>query len=230
MKIRNKIWAMVLLIAVMVTTILPVVNAQAAVSSAEKKKILAFFKENCEDYMYYDTFRTEKFVFTDEIKTDIAVRSLVINGSIRNLEMGSINNMNHIILLNEKYKPGFGMLCKCSKSQKTKIEKQGKRMFGNSFKLSFGTRTYDKIYPLLAPQTSDKKYLTNEAGDWEDRTQTKIKSVTKKNGIYTVKFNLVRKDWDDGEINARAICTMKLKKNGSSYIIKDIKQSKKRYY
>ena len=228
MKTKNRLCAFVLMIAVISFVVFPVVNVQAAVSSTEKKEILRFFENNCEDYMYYDTFYEKDFVFNKYVKTDMAVNQLILNRLETDDSILGIFDEG----LREKYGSCYGGMIKCSKALKNKIKKQGQTMFGSSFKASFGQGKKQENCTLLYRQSYDKNYLLVDAFDYDCWTITKLKSVTKKNGIYTAKFSLTRSDYGydpNTPIKCKAVCTMKLKKQGSSFIVKDIKQTKTMY-
>ncbi|MDD7642728.1 MAG: hypothetical protein PUK75_09695 [bacterium] len=204
-------------------------NKAEAVSSSEQKKIEKFLDKYTSEY--FDQCRAtilfrkgQVFQLNKKRKTDMAIMALNPDSSFIKLEKSYSDQ------LWKKYNPYRGLWI-YSKGMKTKIMKSGKKLFGSSFELEF---THDTPYSELAdryyyffPLSYDNKYLVNNIVDWGDcDVKHEYMSVKKKNGLYVVKAKYTYVEPVETEKYKESTnITVKLKKNGNSYIISDIKCS-----
>ncbi|MCI7129936.1 MAG: hypothetical protein MSA09_05155 [Lachnospiraceae bacterium] len=205
-------------------------NRTEAVSQSEEKKIEKFLDKYTSEY--FDQCRVtlllkkdqQVFQLNKKRKTDMAIMALNPFSSLKNAEAEYTDQ------LWQKYNPYRG-LWTYSKGIKNKIMQSGKKLFGNSFELVFTQdnprNDADDRYDYFFPLSSDKKYIVNNIVDWGDcDVRHEYMSVKKKNGIYVVKAKYTYvAPTESEEYKESTIFTVKLKKNGSSYIIADIKCS-----
>ena len=145
-------------------------------------------------------------VYTLEFKNDTFQSQYVDNDEVRN-----------------KYSSYVGGVYKYSKKAKSIIKKRGKKLFGNSYKISFATsknNSYSRWY--LSPKSSDGKVILPNLYDTGDYgTKTKYQSIKKVSGVYVVKIKML--GYCDGEpTGSKKEYTVKLKPHGNSFIIKSI--------
>lgn len=203
-------WALVL-VFVQVPTV-----AQAKVTASEKQKIEKFLEKNCESYLEECWHRggviQDGFKLDNRIKTDMVV--------YLTKEFEGVNDSTYSAL-QKKYNLGEVFLYKYNKVAKNRIVKKGKQIFGSSFKVSFASEPeINLVYGIV--KLGNKKYIVDGGctdTSWNDKWE--YSSISKKNGVYTIKAELTSDDYKEAE---RFI--IRLKKSGSSYIIKSIKSTK----
>mgnify|MGYP003469222833 FL=1 len=214
----RKIVAFLCITAVLVTTLLAggTVEAATKVSASEKAKVKKTIGQ-IEDYLCYCNYcdwNSKTFKFDNTRKTDMAIHTLPydkINSEYKNTDR-----------LMEKYGFYAGGY-KYSKKAKSLIKQRGKQMFGNSYQLSFVTERKSGQKPYLYPLTYDKKYIKMNAYDWGDYCQSlAYKSISKISGGYLVKLK-VTETLEEKSTGKSKTFTVKLKKQGKSLIINDIK-------
>lgn len=204
-------------------------NKAEAVSTSEQKKIEKFLDKYTSEY--FDQCRVtilfkkgQVFQLNKKRKTDMAIMALNPYSSFIKSDKSDSDQ------LWKKYNPYRG-LWTYSKGVKNKIMQSGKKLFGNSFELEF---THDKPYSETAdrydyffPLSNDNKYLINNIVDWGDcDVKHEYMSVIKKNGLYVVKAKYTYVEpLETEKYKESTIITIKLKKNGNSYIITDVKCS-----
>lgn len=222
MKRLIKITAFVLAF-MLVCTQVPTV-AQAKVTKSEKQKIEKFLKKNCEWYLgewcLLGGGTEGKFTFNNKRKTDMAIHNLSIpfDKMVNRSEAGldEFESYSEYVYRYDTY-------------TKKKIKKKGKQLFGSDFKMSLAKTGSESrgYYPL----TNNKKYILcnfPDAGDYG--CDFHYTSISKKNGIYTVKVKAMSGCYDDDidkmVYDQTDYFTFKLKKSGNSYIIRSIKSIK----
>lgn len=215
----------VLMLALTMTTGISMVQkpvtAHAAVSTSEKKKIQAFIEKYCIDYLEHCCYLGQtgkEFKFDSKKKTDIAFSSIACKDYMFDRLLAYTD-------LCDKYGAYTGVAT-YDATVKKKLSASGKKIFGNSFKISLAIGKNTKsFYPL----SSDKKYIAYnrcDKGDWS--SDHNYSSISNKNGTYTVKIKYISGWWDDdSRVNeVTDYFTVTLKKSGSSFVIKNITSSK----
>lgn len=204
-------------------------TVHAKVTVSEKKKIQAYLDEYCVGYLEHCCYVDQtgkKFTFDSKKKTDMVLAKIAHKQFMADREV-DYDSPNHYELC-EKYEPYSGELVKYDTTVKKKIAAYGKKMFGSSYKVSFAMGKNTKsFYPL----SSDKKYIVYkwcDTGDWG--SDHKYTAISKQNGTYTVKIKFTSGWWDDDTDGMTSVetdyFTVNLKKNGSSYVIKNIRSAK----
>lgn len=210
----RKIVAFLCITVVLVTALPAGSNVEAAtkVTASEKAKVKKTI-EPIESYLcqlvYMKTSPTS-FKFDSKRKTDMAIHSLPY------AKMDSELAGDYW----EKY-GWYGGGYKYSKKTKTLIRQRGKRLFGDSFKLSVAKHNEKGLY--FYPLTYDKKYIALNCFDWGDTNEELVyKSISKISGGYLVKLK-VTETLEEKSTGKSKTFTVKLKKQGKSLIINDIK-------
>ena len=205
-----------------------------AVQSGEKKKIEKFLDKNISEYLNQccaslvngDELKMNSlyFKFDKKRKTDMAIQALNPYSSFESVQV------TYEDTLWQKHRP-YGGLWTYSTKTKNQIKRTGKKLFGDSFELSFAQNNPD-VYAndhffYFFPISRDKKYIVDNYTDWGDwEVEHEYLSVKKKNATYLVKAKYIYGYWDEPMRDLYSnIFTIKLKKKGSSYISTDIKCS-----
>ena len=195
----------------------------AKVTASEKKKIQAYLDEYCIRYLEHCCYvdqTGDQFKFDSKKKTDMVLAKIACQDYMR-------DRMISDDALWQKYQP-YGGLAKYDAAVKKEIAAYGKKLFGSSFKVSFAAGQNTKsFYPL----SSDKKYILYNECDWGDwGIDHKYTGISKQNGTYTVKIKFTSGWWDYDTDRMTSVetdnFTVSLKKNGSSYVIKNIRSTK----
>lgn len=210
---------LILLTFTLIFTVMPAEQANAAtVSASEKAAVKKYIRKNCFYYlaMCCNVGQTpDTFNWDAKRKTD-----LVIHNICNNLEPTSDPMF-------EKYH-SYGGLFVYSDEAKAAIKKEGTRLFGSSFKTTFCVFSDSYLnFKYFYPLTSDKKYIMMNCPDTGDWTvlNTKYSISAGANGIYTAKVTLATGSFEESP-SAYYTYAVKLKKSGSSYVIKSIKLKK----
>lgn len=205
---------------------------EVVVHSGEKKKIETFLDKYISEYLnqccasltYENSLKMNPnyFKFDKKRKTDMAIKALNPYSSFESVQVTYEDK------LWKKHKP-YGGLWIYSARTKKQIKKTGKKIFGDSFELSFAQNNPDAYehYFYFFPISRDKKYIVDNYTDWGDwEVEHEYLSVKKKNATYLVKSKYTYGYWDEPmrELYSN-IFTIELKKKGSSYIVTDIKCS-----
>lgn len=203
-------------------------KSKETVSSKEQKEIKRFLDKYAAEYLGNCCWElrgdeslkmnSEKFIFNGKRKTDMVVSSIDLYTDLNSEWVEVSTNLWN------KYKP-YGGLVRYSGKTKELIKKNGKKIFGESFTVSFATNVPDsRINEYLYPRSKDKKYLVcrlTDSGEWG--ADYKYTSIVKKKGTYLVYMKYTYgNQWEEPKEIYTNKFLVKLKKNKSVFSITDI--------
>ena len=226
--LMKRIMMMLCVAVVAISTVLGsgVTEVQAAtkVSSSQKKQVKKYINHYLKSYLEYGAYldwNPKTIKFDDKRKTDIVIYTLAFKNET--FQSQYVDNDD----VRSKYSSYVGGVYKYSKKAKSIIKKRGKKLFGNSYKISFATsknNSYSNLY--LSPKSSDGKVILPNIYDTGDYyTKTKYQSIKKISGVYVVKVKMAEYCADGygaEPTGSKKEYTIKLKPHGNSFIIKSI--------
>ena len=215
----KRIMMMLCAVVVAISTVLGsgVTEVQAAtkVSSSQKKQVKKYINHYLKSYLEYGAYldwNPKTIKFDDKRKTDIVIYTLAFNNE----------TFQSQYVYDDKY-VSYSGIYKYSKKVKSVIKKRGKKLFGNSYKISFAnakSNTNGLLY--LLPKSMDGKVILQDACDTGDYyTKTKYQSIKKISGVYVVKIKMAEYCAEE-YAGSKKEYTIKLKPHGNSFTIKSI--------
>ena len=224
----KRIMMMLCAVVVAISTVLGsgVTEVQAAtkVSSSQKKQVKKYINHYLKSYLEYGVYldwNSKTLKFNDKRKTDIAIYNLAFKDET--FQSQYVDNDT----VRDKYGSYAGGVYKYSKKAKSVIKKRGKKLFGNSYKISFAndkSNTNDLLY--FFPISMDGKVILPNAPDTGDYyTKIKYQSIKKISGVYVVKIKMAEycaEEYAAVPTGSKKEYTIKLKPHGNSFTIKSI--------
>lgn len=200
------------------------VQAATKVSSNQKKQVKKYINHYLKSYLEYGAYldwNPKTIKFDDKRKTDIVIYTLEFKNET--FQSQYVDNDK----VRDKYGSYAGGVYKYSKKAKSIIKKRGKKLFGNSYKISFAnakSNTNGLLY--LSLKSMDGKVILPNACDTGDYyAKTKYQSIKKISGVYVVKVKMAEycvEEYGAELTGSKKVYTIKLKPHGDSFIIKSI--------
>lgn len=226
--LMQKILLVICAVTIVVSTVLgsgaTEVQAATKVSSSQKKQVKKYINHYLKSYLEYGAYldwNPKTIKFDDKRKTDIVIYTLTFNNET--FQSQYVDNDE----VRSKYSSYVGGVYKYSKKAKSIIKKRGKKLFGNSYKISFATsknNSYSSRY--LLPKSSDGKVILPNIYDTGDCfIKTKYQSIKKISGVYVVKIKMAEycaEEYGAEPTGSKKEYTIKLKPHGNSFTIKSI--------